>query len=568
MLLVVIVMAFSSMMAWSQEATELLQRAELLKEMERRPTQKTLPSAHPLEEAVDPEMYVVGPGDVFSVTIWTAEEREYQANISPEGNLLVPSVGSIDVYDLTLNQAKEKISDAVAEKYASGDFTITLVALREFKVAVSGAVNNPGTVIVTATDRVSDAIAKAGGFVQEIAVSQLREQTTVETVSRQETISKSSKVKTAAALTSKEASRRNIKLRRRTGWVINVDLLSFMASGKKEANPYLLDGDVIFVPTREYEVGIVGIYGEVKVPGEYEFVPGDRVSDVVDIAHGLTIRADSAAAHIVRFDEDARTTYPVDLHLYKALQCDPEFDLPLRPDDRIYIRAIPDYHVKAQVLLEGEVVYPGEYSIKEGVTRLSDVVSQAGGFTKDASLSAAYVVRRAVEDIIDPEFERLKLINVADMTDQEREYFKIKSREKVGAMAVDFERVFLEGDEKEDVLLLDRDHVYVPAKGRTVSISGQVVRPGLIPHVPGADFQYYINEAGGYCWNARKSRVRVIKARTGEWLKPGKDVEIEVGDTLFVPEKPERDYWQLFKDVMLVSAQIAAIFLVIQNASN
>ncbi|MCK4596533.1 SLBB domain-containing protein, partial [bacterium] len=95
----------------------------------------------------------------------------------------------------------------------------------------------------------------------------------------------------------------------------------------------------------------------------------------------------------------------------------------------------------------------------------------------------------------------------------------------------------------------------------------QVNDPGAVSYKPGRDLDYYIAQAGGYNWNARKNRVRVIRGSTGQWLKPSKVKRLEPGDTIFVPEKPERDYWGYFKDFMKVSAEIATVILVIQQVT-
>ena len=142
----------------------------------------------------------------------------------------------------------------------------------------------------------------------------------------------------------------------------------------------------------------------------------------------------------------------------------------LEPDDRIFIRSIPEYHRKNYVSVYGEVVYPGYYVIEEGVTKLSDVIRVAGGFTDRASLQESKLIRRAREEVVDPEFERLKLMAVEDMTDIEYEYFKTKSRQVAGIVAVDFEKLFGEGDVSQDILLRNKDIIQIQPLTETVNI--------------------------------------------------------------------------------------------------
>jgi hypothetical protein len=152
------------------------------------------------------------------------------------------------------------------------------------------------------------------------------------------------------------------------------------------------------------------------------------------------------------------------------------------------------------------------------------------------------------------------------MTEMEYNYFKTKSYQRAGAVAVDFIRLFERGDKSADVLLVDGDIIQIPSKIDNISIIGAVKNPGLRPLIPGQTVGFYIGEAGGYSWNADKRGRRLIKADTGEWAKAGSNEVVYIGDVIFVPEKKDRDYWLLFKDFMLISAQIATVALVVQNA--
>jgi protein involved in polysaccharide export with SLBB domain len=212
------------------------------------------------------------------------------------------------------------------------------------------------------------------------------------------------------------------------------------------------------------------------------------------------------------------------------------------------------------------VFFPGEYSIVEKKSRLSEVIKMAGGFTAEANLADAEIVRTTEEEVADPEYERLKTIPVADMTDMEYEYFKTKSREKA-FVVVDFEALFLKGDKSQDILLRDNDAINIPIQAKTVRVSGQVVNPGLLNWEQGQNYLFYVERAGGFSYNAQKSRIRVIRASTGSWLKPDKKTIINLGDTIFVPEKPERDYWEIYKDIILVVSQMATIIILIRTVT-
>lgn len=566
LLLLLIFTFFNSLQVFTQQPTMSFGLDELRQKSEKQ-LKKALPQdIEPLEGKIDPDQYMIGPGDLLLIDIRGANSEEFEQRVTPEQKLLIASLGEIDLIDCTLSEARKKIIKFFLRRYRESQITVALVGLRKFRIYVTGAVNSPGPVIVNANTRVSDVITEAGGLKKVLNVKRYIERTQLETPVREQVFTKTTNIRRDDEIVDMPASERNIKLIRKNGTTLPVDLLLFMQGGDQASNPFLLDGDIVLVPNQQLSVGQVAIWGAVKAPGEFEYVPGDNLANLLVLGHGFSYEADQTNIDIVRFEADHQGTKVIHIDLGEDAAVDPQ-QIQLLPDDRVYVRFLPRFHRKTQIEIRGEVKFGGDYHIIEGRTKLSEIIERAGGFTPRASLAEATLVRRAMEDIKDPEFERLKQMNVEDMTEQERGYFKIKSREKIGLAAVDFVRLFQVGDKSLDILLMDRDQITIPSITKTINISGQVVRPGLISYIPGQTFSYYLKKVGGYSWNARKSRVRIIRGQTGEWLKPNKNTEILLGDTIFVPENPERDYWVLFKDYMQLAYQIATIFLVISQTT-
>lgn len=504
--------------------------------------EQTLPSIYlqaegeqVLEKSIDPQEYVVGTGDVLSIDLWGQISFGHQLTITPEGILLIPRVGCVEVGGKPLKEAKKVIQDAIMASYKNVRVTVTLVGLRRFKVSVAGAVKVPGIYSVFANTRVSEVIAQAGGFLEN-------------------------------------SSFRNIMVTHADGMVSKADVLKFWRTGDRTKNPYVLGGDLIFVPATEKNINTCGIYGAVKSPGEFEYTPGDSLLDLINLAYGLTMDADFLKADLIRFNPDHHTTRTISINLKDLLSGNsdsshnnPQMNITLLPDDRVFIRTIPDFHKKEQVTIKGEVFYPGEYDIAEDQTKLSEIIAKTGGFAPNASLAEAEMVR--MYNVFDPEFERLKKVPVADMTKSEYDYFKLRARETQGRVAVDFEKLFLEGQREYDIALKDGDIINIPPKSMVVNISGSVVNPGLVPYEPGKDYKYYIKRAGGPSWKANKGKIQIVKALTGERFRPSKSRKIDPGDTILVPEKPERNYWGFFKDTMIVLGNLATIYLVVQQAT-
>ncbi len=480
------------------------------------------------DRIIDPEQYIVGPGDELTIFFYGGYTRENRIIITPEGSALIPEFGEVNLGQVTLKEAKEKILNALGRRYRNVEISVTLSKLRKLKVSVDGEVIVPGIYTVTSMDRISEAIQLAGGLTEN-------------------------------------GSERNIRVIR-NGRVMLADLLSYARAGDNDANPYLLEGDKVFVPPRREEVGLVEIYGAVKLPGEYEYISGETINDLIMLAGGTTLDANLSTASLVRFDEAGDSSITLNIPL-QAILDDPGHagNMILMPDDRIFIRSIPDFHRKAQVIIEGEVRYPGVYAIKEDTTTLTEVIAWSGGFTEDASLPEARMYRSGFEAIRDTELDRQLKLSIDQLSDIEREYLLLKSDPQQGRVSIDFEELFSNHNPALDVTLKDQDSIIIPKKSLTVRIMGRVLKPGLLTYRSGADVKYYLNKAGGITKSADRGKIRIIKGASGAILKPSSKVKIEVGDEILVPEKKDIDWWQVTKDVGLFLANLATVYIVIDQ---
>lgn len=104
--------------------------------------------------------------------------------------------------------------------------------------------------------------------------------------------------------------------------------------------------------------------------------------------------------------------------------------------------------------------------------KLSEIIRRAGGVKPDASLDEARLIRKVAAEMADPEYERLKKMPVADMSKEEYQYFKTKSREHSGVVVVDFRRLLIQGDPEEDIILREGDIIQIPKAKKVVNVSG------------------------------------------------------------------------------------------------
>ncbi len=228
--------------------------------------------------------------------------------------------------------------------------------------------------------------------------------------------------------------------------------------------------------------------------------------------------------------------------------------------DHLVVRGLPEYLEEKYVFLEGFIHFPGYYKITENKTKLSDMIIEAGGFRKEASLNESNLYRESGSEDYDAEFERLKLIPRSDMTEDEYDYLKAKSRQRKGNVVVDFQKLFTEKDTTEDIFLKSGDRITVPEAKNYIILIGQVISPGNVIYREGLTYKDYISIAGGFGWRALENDIRIVKAKTGEWLDADDEIILEPGDTIWVPEDPPGPkFWVVFLDILTVMGQLATV---------
>ncbi len=468
------------------------------------------------DESVNPNEYIVGTGDKFFISISGLQDISYNTMINQDGFLFIPKVGGVDLRNLTLNEAKEKITLTINKYFKNVDVYISLIGIKKITVSLLGDVKNPSSYVLPGNSRLIDLIGKSYGLMRT-------------------------------------SNYRDIKIKSldRTSKVY--DFLKYLRFSDRKDNPLLHEGDAVIVDKIDKTVAI---NGEVKYPGIYEYVPDETAADLIKLAGGFLSKAKTDTIEIVSFKpggiEQTSKYFSYDELLHQ--------NIVLNNGDMILVRRIPQYLVGKFVRVEGWVKFPGVYKINEDKTTLVDIIDQAGGFLKDASLIDATLTRNIDTVENDPEFDRLKLMQRKDMTDDEYNYFKAKSLQRKGKVVVDFNALFRDHDLSENVVLKNGDVINVPEAKNYVIMLGQVVNPGNIIYQKQLTVDDYIRMAGGYGWRAEKGEVRVIKANTGEWIKADKVNSLSPGDAIWVPEEPPAPrFWDVFTTSLQVVGQLAAI---------
>lgn len=115
-----------------------------------------------LDGTIDPDKYIVGPGDLFGVYLWGTIEKNYRIRVSPEGYLIVPTIGSLKIAGLSITDAADVFKRSLDGKYNKLDISIFLMEPRKFRLSVTGMVYVPGMHGSHALERVSDVLERAG----------------------------------------------------------------------------------------------------------------------------------------------------------------------------------------------------------------------------------------------------------------------------------------------------------------------------------------------------------------------------------------------------------------------
>ena len=468
------------------------------------------------EGIINPEEYKVGPGDKIFISISGVTEIANTLVIDQEGWLYIPRVGGVDLRNTTLKSAKEKISEAILKYYKDVDIFISLTDFRMIKISLVGNIKKPSVFVLPANSRLMDLVTNSG---------QLNEDSDI----------------------------RNIKVIPKEGETKTFDLLSFLRFGDFTNNPILVEGDVVLVQKVDQ---VVRISGQIQFPALYEFRPDETVMDLINLSGGFLFDARKDTIELIRFLEDGKTQVS-SYYSYDDLS---RTDVLLQNKDHIVVRKIPEYLIDHYVVINGYVRYPGWYKINKNSTTLKELIEEAGGFLAEASLVEASLSRKMDVEETDPEFDRLKLIPIENMTEDEYDYFKAKSRQHSGRVVVDFVRLFQQNDMLENIILRKNDFINIPEKKDYIIMLGQFVNPGKIIFDSTLSIQDYISLAGGFGWRALEGDVRVIKAKTGEWVDADDVEKLEAGDTIWVPEDPPGPkFWDVFTDALTVVAQLAAI---------
>ena len=269
----------------------------------------------------------------------------------------------------------------------------------------------------------------------------------------------------------KLGSLRNIYLMRNGKKIANVDVYDFILKGKTMDATRLQEGDVIIVPP--YEM-LVDIQGNVKRPMFYEMKNGETVKTLIDYAGNFTGNAYTKNVRITRQNGREYQIYTVDDIDYSVFK--------LMDGDVLNVSAMLDRFAN-RLEIKGAVYRPGVYQFSGQLNTVKLLVEKAEGIMGDAFLGRA-VLHREREDLT-KEVIQVDLKNILNGT-------------------------------KPDIALQRNDVLYIPSIHDlqdigTISVFGEVARPGDFPFAENTTLEDIIIQAGGLKESASSVRVDVSR---------------------------------------------------------
>lgn len=328
--------------------------------------------------------------------------------------------------------------------------------------------------------------------------------------------------------------------------MISVDVRGIMAGSSPDIP--LQKNDILYIPSIHdlKDFGDVTIYGEVARPDKYTYSANMTLEDLIIRAGGLLEAASTVRVDVARRIKDPKSTVSTDsigqmftFALKDGFVIDGEQAFTLQPYDQVFVRRSPGYQAQQNVQVQGEVIFGGTYALTHTEERLSDLMKKAGGATTKAYLRGAKLTRVANEE------EKKRMKDVIDLMNRQfgkammdSLNIKVDSTFTVG---IELDKAVANPGSEYDLVLREGDVLNVPKLNNTVKVNGAVMMPNTVGYLSDKNANYYLDQAGGYALNAKKSKKFVIYMNGQVARIKGRNKDkIEPGCEIIVPSKSNK----------------------------
>ena len=361
----------------------------------------------------------------------------------------------------------------------------------------------------------------------------------------------------------------------------STEVLSFnvkdVLSGKNDLALKREDNVQIASKLEMREAYTVTISGEVIRPGEYRYGENMKVEDLIIAAGGLKESSSKfveISRRIKNSDQNSNSAqiatiikYEINKDNFKTTS-----DIVLMPFDIVNVFPSPGYSFQKTVNIEGEVLYPGLYTISNKNERLSDLIKRAGGLTSQAYPEGAILIRTVREDDIDAIIKAKKTDAITKQSSDTIKGKDLTEKEAVASnsniVGINLAKILKKNNSSYDILLENADKIRVPKLLQTVQITGEVLYPVKVKYEKGNGLRSYINGAGGFSARSLKSRAYVLYANgtaasTKHFLFFNFYPKIRPGSEIIVPIKEDRRKISALEIASIATSASTLVFLII-----
>ncbi len=425
--------------------------------------------------------YILGPGDKLDIRVFGSENIKVKEQITRDGTFNIPKIGPVFLSGLSYVEAKQTVDEFVKRQISGVETSLNLVELRSISVFLLGQAYLPGAYTLSALSTITNALFVSGG-VNELG------------------------------------SLREIQIKRNGELIKTYDFYDFLLKGNTKTDVRLQDGDVIFIPFIRNRVTLGGFF---KKPYLYEFVEGETINEIINLAGGYDSNVPASAMVEIdtyNFNENSRS-------LKRVSKDSDDLNLALSNGDRINVNSSSS-SVSQTMIISGEVKFPGEYSIFPGDTLLK-IINRAGGYTEASYSEGAIFLRKEVAEIEKRGFVRaansleenlISVISSGDISISSEFSLapvtslikRLREHEPVGRQVVEVDLLTLKTDPLKNLEVRDGDKLHIPKRPDSVSVMGEVLNPSTLRFNPDSSIEDYILKSGGMKQEADDQRIFVI----------------------------------------------------------
>jgi protein involved in polysaccharide export with SLBB domain len=441
------------------------------------------------------------------------------------------------------NDKERKVADLTSANFGtykpqSGDVFIVSKILNRFenRVKITGAVFRPDMYELTAGLKVADLIRKADGLKEDAFTGR------GQILRLQEDLTRS---------------------------ILSFDVRKALSGDPANNVPLIREDEILISSVHELRDSFrVTIQGEIRMPGEYEYVENLTLKDLIMQAGGVTdaaynsieiarmIKRDSVLQSDNRASNIIRTGTSIDLNTTTE-------NIPLQPFDVVTIRKKAGYILPESVLVTGQVQYPGPYVLSSRNERVSDILRRAGGFTPDAFPDGAYLKRSKTKEELESAKDIITQLQKETGDSTNLSFVESDVNKNIVKVPLDLNRIIQAPGSIEDITLKEKDELFIPKFDAQVKVSGGVLLGTQLPYDKANNFTDYIYAAGGYSGDGWKKKAYIVyangKAATlKHFLFFTLYPKVTPGSEIIVPKKPQRNKASM-AEIIGISSALASL---------